>query len=139
QDLESEVTISFTDAVEGVTVPLRTVSDRPCASCSGTGAKAGTMPRVCPEGEGTGMRARSEGGGFAMTEPCVACRGRGLVVDAPCPTCKGSGRGQSARTMQVRIPAGGTDGQRIRLRGKGAPGEHGGPPGDLYVTVHVTP
>lgn len=138
-DLENEVTIDFNQAVEGVTVPLRTVSDRPCGSCSGTGAKAGTMPRVCPECEGTGMRARSQGGVFAMTEPCMSCRGRGLVVDDPCPTCRGSGRGQSAQTMQVRIPAGVTDKQRIRLRGKGAPGENGGAAGDLYVTVNVRP
>ena len=78
-------------------------------------------------------------GGFGFSEPCRECRGRGLVVDDPCPTCHGSGRGLSTRTMQVRIPAGVSDGQRIRLKGKGAAGERGGPSGDLYVTVHVTP
>jgi molecular chaperone DnaJ len=72
-----------------------------------------------------------------MTEPCQQCRGRGLVVEDPCPVCHGSGRGTSSRTMQVRIPAGVKDGQRIRLRGKGAPGERGGPSGDLFVVVHV--
>jgi molecular chaperone DnaJ len=78
-------------------------------------------------------------GGFGFSEPCRECRGRGLVVDDPCPVCHGSGRGLSTRTMQVRIPAGVSDGQRIRLKGKGAAGERGGPSGDLYVTVHVTP
>lgn len=138
-DVETEVTIGFRDAVDGVTVPLRMTSDAPCPACSGTGAKAGTMPRVCPDCEGVGMRATSQGGRLAMTEPCRTCRGRGLVVDNPCPTCHGSGRGTSSRTMQVRIPAGVYDNQRIRLRGKGAAGERGGPSGDLYVTVHVQP
>ena len=83
------------------------------------------------------MRAASVGGAFTMNEPCPTCRGRGLVVDDPCPTCHGSGRGMSNRTISARIPAGVKDGQRIRLRGKGANGERGGPPGDLYVTVKV--
>ncbi|MGH3490589.1 MAG: molecular chaperone DnaJ [Actinopolymorphaceae bacterium] len=138
-DVETEATIGFRDAVDGVTVPLRMTSDSPCPACSGTGAKAGTMPRVCPDCEGVGMRATTQGGRLAMSEPCRSCRGRGLVVDEPCPTCHGSGRGTSSRTMQVRIPAGVRDGQRIRLRGKGAGGERGGTPGDLYVTVHVQP
>jgi molecular chaperone DnaJ len=136
-DVETETTISFTDAVEGVTVALRLTSDAPCPDCSGTGARAGTMPRVCPECEGVGMRAASVGGAFTLNETCPACGGRGLVVDDPCPTCKGSGRGFSNRTISARIPAGVKDGQRIRLRAKGATGEYGGPPGDLYVVVHV--
>ncbi len=136
-DVETEVRVTFEQAVEGVTVPLRTTSDDACPSCRGTGAKAGTVPRVCYNCEGTGMQTGTSGGVFAMTEPCTVCKGRGLVVDEACPTCHGSGRAQSSRTMQVRIPAGVNDGQRIRLRGKGASGERGGPDGDLYVTVHV--
>jgi molecular chaperone DnaJ len=97
------------------------------------------MPRVCPDCEGVGMRAASVGGAFTMNETCPTCRGRGLVVDDPCPTCHGSGRGLSSRTISARIPAGVKDGQRIRLRGKGASGERGGPAGDLYVTVKVSP
>jgi molecular chaperone DnaJ len=122
-----------------MTVSLRLSSDTACAACSGTGARAGTMPRVCPTCQGSGMQTTSQGGVFAMTEPCRDCRGRGLLVDDPCPVCHGSGRGVSTRTIQARIPAGVRDGQRIRLRGKGAPGEHGGPAGDLYVVVHVAP
>jgi len=136
-DVETEVRVSFRQAIEGVTVPLRMTSDAACRSCHGTGARAGTVPRVCPNCEGSGMQTSASGGLFAMTEPCTVCRGRGLVVDDPCPTCHGSGRGTSSRTMQVRIPAGVRDGQRIRLRGKGASGENGGPSGDLLVTVHV--
>ncbi|HEX6874220.1 MAG TPA: molecular chaperone DnaJ [Nocardioidaceae bacterium] len=138
-DIETDVTISFLDSVDGVTVPLRLSSDAPCPDCNGTGARSGSVPRVCPECEGTGMHAASVGGAFTMTETCPACHGRGLVVDDPCPTCHGSGRGLSSRTIQARIPAGVKDGQRIRLRGKGASGERGGPAGDLFVNVKVAP
>ena len=136
QDIESEVTLSFTEAVDGATVPLRMSSQSPCKACSGTGDKNGT-PRVCPTCVGTGQVSRGTGGGFSLTDPCVDCKGRGLIAQDPCEVCKGSGRARSSRTMQVRIPAGVSDGQRIRLRGKGAPGERGGPAGDLYVGVHV--
>ncbi|HZG03971.1 MAG TPA: molecular chaperone DnaJ [Streptomyces sp.] len=138
QDIESEVTLSFTEAVDGATVPLRMSSSAACKACSGTGDKNGT-PRVCPTCVGTGQVSRGGGGGFSLTDPCVDCRGRGLIAQDPCEVCKGSGRATSSRTMQVRIPAGVADGQRIRLRGKGAPGERGGPNGDLYVVVHVEP
>ncbi|MEV4430095.1 molecular chaperone DnaJ [Streptomyces sp. R-07] len=136
QDIESEVTLSFTEAIEGATVPLRMSSQQPCTACSGTGDKNGT-PRVCPTCVGTGQVSRGSGGGFSLTDPCVDCKGRGLIAENPCEVCKGSGRAKSSRTMQVRIPAGVGDNQKIRLRGKGAPGERGGQNGDLYVVVHV--
>jgi molecular chaperone DnaJ len=137
-DIESEVGISFSEAISGATVPLRMTSEQACRTCAGTGAKAGTTPRVCPTCSGTGQVSRNQGG-FAFSEPCRECKGRGLVVDDPCPTCNGSGRATTSRTLQARIPAGVRDGQRIRLKGKGAPGERGGPAGDLYVVVHVKP
>ncbi|PRH80070.1 molecular chaperone DnaJ [Streptomyces solincola] len=136
QDVESEVTLSFTEAVDGATVPLRMSSQQPCKACSGTGDKNGT-PRVCPTCVGTGQVSRGGSGSFSLTDPCRDCKGRGLIAEHPCEVCKGSGRAKSSHTMQVRIPAGVSDGQRIRLRGKGAPGERGGPAGDLYVVVHV--
>ena len=138
-DIEGEVTISFQQSVDGATVSLRTTSDTPCPSCRGTGAKAGTLPKVCPTCEGSGMQSSTAGGVFSMSEPCRDCLGRGLLVDDPCPDCNGSGRGQSNRTMNVRIPAGVADGQRIRIKGRGGAGENGGSAGDLYVLVHVTP
>jgi len=138
-DVEGEVTVDFVQAIEGVTVGMQMVSDAPCEACHGTGAKAGTVPHVCPTCQGSGMQTSTSGGVFAVTEPCVDCRGRGMVVDDPCPVCHGSGRGRSTKTMQVRIPAGVTDGQRIRLKGKGGAGENGGASGDLYVVVHVRP
>ncbi|MGW3623864.1 molecular chaperone DnaJ [Streptomyces sp. NPDC000880] len=138
QDIESEVTLSFTEAVDGATVPLRMSSSAACKACSGTGDKNGT-PRVCSTCLGTGQVSRGGSGSFSLTDPCVDCKGRGLIAQDPCDVCKGSGRARSSRTMQVRIPAGVSDSQRIRLRGKGAPGERGGPAGDLYVVVHVDP
>jgi molecular chaperone DnaJ len=137
-DVETETTLPFGDSLDGVTVSLRLPAEGPCPTCKGTGAKAGTVPRVCPNCEGTGQESRNLGS-FAFSEPCRECRGRGLVVDDPCPVCSGSGRAMSTRTIQARIPAGVADGQRIKLKGKGAPGERGGPAGDLYVRVHVTP
>ena len=139
QDIEGEATIDFTDAVSGVTVTMQTVSDEACAACSGTGAKSGTLPKVCPTCQGSGMQTSTSGGVFAVSEPCHDCRGRGLIVEEPCPVCGGSGRGRSTKSMQVRIPAGVTDGQKIRIKGKGGAGENGGAPGDLYVLVHVRP
>lgn len=138
QDVETEVTLTFTQALEGVTVPVRLTSESACTVCRGTGAKSGTVPRVCPSCEGTGHASRNLGG-FSLSEPCRECGGRGLVVDDPCTNCRGSGRAMGTRTIQTRIPAGVRDGQRIRLKGKGPAGENGGPPGDLYVVVHVKP
>jgi len=137
-DVETETTLSFGDSIDGATVSLRLTGEGPCPVCHGTGAKAGTVPRVCPDCQGTGQQSRNLGG-FGLTEPCKTCRGRGLVVDDPCESCNGSGRAMSSRTIQARIPAGVADGQRIRIPGKGAPGEHGGKAGDLYVRVHVRP
>ncbi|MFI0410518.1 molecular chaperone DnaJ [Actinomadura sp. 3N508] len=137
-DVETEVTLSFGRAMNGVTVPIKLTSEAACNGCRGTGAKAGTVPRVCPNCEGTGHETRNLGS-FGFQEPCKECHGRGLVVDDPCPICHGSGRATGTRTIQARIPAGVADGQKIRLKGKGAPGENGGPHGDLYVNIKVRP
>ena len=137
-DVESTVSLSFDDAVRGVTLPLRMASEQACPTCRGTGGRDGALPTQCPVCHGTGQTSRNQGG-FAFAEPCRECRGRGLVVDDPCPDCRGSGRAMGQRTLTVRIPAGVKDGQRIRLKGKGGPGERGGPAGDLFVIVTVAP
>jgi molecular chaperone DnaJ len=137
QDVETEATLSFEEAVLGVTVPLRMQSPGTCPTCAGSGAKPGTSPHTCPVCQGAGVTSRSQGA-FAFSEPCRNCRGTGSVVDDPCPTCTGSGVTTQTRTITVRIPAGVKDGQRIRLAGKGAPGRRGGPAGDLFVVVHVS-
>ena len=137
-DVETETTLSFADAIDGATVSLRLAGEGPCQTCRGTGAKAGTVPRVCPNCDGPGQ-VQPEPGWLRAVRAVPDCRGRGMVVDDPCPVCSGSGRAMSTRTILARIPAGVADGQRIRLKGKGEPGERGGPAGDLYVKVHVTP
>ena len=136
-DIEGEVTIDFADALAGAMVSMQTTSEVACDTCHGTGARPGTQPTVCRSCQGSGMQTAGSGGMFQISEPCRECRGRGMIVTDPCPTCAGSGRGQSRRTMQVRIPGGVTDGQKIRIKGKGGAGENSGAAGDLYVLVHV--
>ena len=135
-DITSEVTLDFAEAVEGATVPLRMTSPGTCPTCYGSGAKPGTMPRVCPVCSGTGITSKNVGG-FSLADPCRECRGTGRLIDDPCPTCAGEGQVTTERVINVRIPAGVADGQRIRLKGKGQPGDRGGPNGDLNVLVHV--
>jgi molecular chaperone DnaJ len=137
EDRETEATLSFEEAVLGVTVPLRMQSPGTCPTCAGSGAKPGTSPHTCPVCQGAGVTSRSQGA-FAFSEPCRNCRGTGQVVDDPCLTCGGNGITTQTRTITVRIPAGVKDGQRIRLPGKGAPGRRGGAAGDLFVVVHVS-
>jgi len=136
-DLETEVRISFADAVTGVAVPLGIAERTTCPTCHGIGAKPGTSPRECPVCNGTGLTTRNQGS-FAFSEPCTNCHGTGSVIDDPCPTCHGERTVVHNRRLTTRIPAGVSDGQRIKLAGKGEPGPGGGPAGDLYVVVHVS-
>jgi molecular chaperone DnaJ len=134
-DLETSTTLPFLDALNGTTVSLRLASEGACDTCHGSGAAPGTSPRTCPVCNGQGLVNRNQGA-FAFAEPCTNCRGTGQVIESPCPTCHGSGAVTKDRTITVRIPAGVADGQRIRLAGKGSPGQ---PPGDLFVRVSVQP
>ena len=134
-DLETSTTLSFLDAIHGTTVSLRLATEGACETCRGTGAAPGTSPKTCPVCGGQGLVNRNQGA-FAFAEPCTHCRGTGQVIETPCPTCHGTGAQTKDRTITVRIPAGVADGQRIRLAGKGSPGN---PPGDLYVRVSVAP
>ncbi|MGQ4617461.1 molecular chaperone DnaJ [Nocardia sp. R7R-8] len=136
-DVETETTLGFREAAQGVTVPLRMTSPSPCTTCHGSGAKPGTSPRVCPICNGTGIVSRNQGA-FGFSEPCDECRGSGSIIDDPCLDCHGSGIQNRTRTITVRIPPGVGDGQRIRLAGQGEAGLRGAPSGDLYVTVHVS-
>ncbi|MDQ3465541.1 MAG: molecular chaperone DnaJ [Actinomycetota bacterium] len=138
QDVESEVTLDFDDAAQGVTLPLRITSPGACTTCRGSGARPGTSPHACPTCGGVGLVNRNQGA-FAFSEPCRDCRGTGQVVDEPCSDCLGSGVTNQTRTITVRIPAGVKDGQRIRLAGQGSRGSQGAPAGDLFVVVHVRP
>lgn len=133
-DVSAGVTISFADALPGVEAGVRLPGGATCDTCQGSGARPGTAPHACSVCGGSGLLSHSQGG-FAFSEPCRACRGTGSVVDDPCPTCAGTGRRE--RVQKIRVPAGVTDGQRLRVRGRGEPGQRGGPAGDLEVTVHV--
>jgi molecular chaperone DnaJ len=137
-DLETEVTVSFEEAMAGTTVPVRLRGPAPCEACHGSGAAPGTSPAVCPDCGGRGQVAVNQGL-FQISQPCARCRGSGRIVETPCPTCGGSGSRQRTRSFQVRVPAGVRDGARIRLTGRGEPGPAGGQPGDLFVRVHVRP
>ncbi|PVZ11143.1 DnaJ C-terminal domain-containing protein [Actinomycetospora cinnamomea] len=135
-DVETDVRIDFAEAVGGTTLPLRLASPTRCGTCGGNGARPGTSPRTCLTCGGAGVVSRSQGA-FAFSEPCRDCSGTGSIVDDPCPECGGDGVSTRTRTLTVRIPPGVDDGQRIRLAGQGQPGQRGGPPGDLFVVVHV--
>ena len=136
QDLETELHLSFDDAVSGVTSTVRFRADATCSTCAGSGAAPGSMPETCPECHGSGSVAVDQGP-FSFSQVCPNCGGRGQIIPKPCPTCRGRGVEVRAREVKVRIPAGVADGQRIRVKGRGAAGANGGPPGDLYVVVHV--
>ncbi len=143
RDLETEVSLTFDQAVNGAQVPLAVPTSAPCPTCKGSGAKPGTSPRVCPVCNGRGLESQSQGI-FSMSQPCSNCHGSGTVIDDPCPTCQGSGAQRSIKRMRVNIPAGVKDGSRIRLAGKGEPGfaaagtgSEAGAPGDLYVITRV--
>jgi molecular chaperone DnaJ len=137
-DLETELHLDFLDAVHGVTTSVSITAEAPCSVCGGSGAKPGTVPETCPTCAGSGAVAVDQGP-FSFSQVCPTCGGRGAVVKGKCKHCKGRGIEVRPRTVKVRIPAGVDDGQRIRVKGRGAPGTNGGPPGDLYVIVHVAP
>ena len=138
-DVETETSLPFSDAIDGSTVSLRLTGEGPCKVCKGTGAKAGTVPRVCPTCEGTGQGSRNLGASRSPSRARPAAAAAWWSTTRA-RTCSGSGRAMSTPDDPGADPGWASrDGQRIKLPGKGAPGERGGPPGDLYVRVHVEP
>ncbi|MBF6554580.1 MAG: molecular chaperone DnaJ [Acidimicrobiales bacterium] len=135
-DVETELHLSFEEAVNGVTTSVNLTTDARCHTCSGTGAAPGTSPVTCPRCGGSGTLQDNQGL-FSLSQICPQCGGRGTVVTTPCPTCSGSGVEHRNRSVKVRIPAGVEDGQRIRVKGRGAAGRGNAPSGDLYVVVRV--
>jgi molecular chaperone DnaJ len=136
RDLETEVPLSFDQAVNGAQISVTVPKSSRCATCHGSGAKPGTSPTTCPRCEGRGIEAQGQGF-FSISQPCPQCGGSGQVIEDPCPTCGGSGLTQQTKRYRVNIPPGVKDGTRIRLAGKGEDGPRGGPAGDLYVTTRV--
>ena len=136
RDLETTVSLSFDQAVEGAQVPVSVATHAACPTCRGTGAEPGTSPIVCPVCHGRGVESEGQGL-FSITRPCSRCGGSGTVIEHPCHTCQGQGRTRELKKYKVNIPAGVKEGSRIRLAGKGEAGLRGGPPGDLYVVTRV--
>jgi len=138
EDIETLLHLNFRDSVYGVTTAVNLPGQSNCRTCGGSGAAPGTGFTTCVTCAGRGVLADDQGP-FSLSKMCPACHGRGGRVERPCAGCGGLGREASSRKVQVRIPAGVEDGQRIRVKGKGGPGANGGSTGDLFVDVHVTP
>jgi molecular chaperone DnaJ len=135
-DLRIDLQIEFMDAVQGKEVTLDVPRVITCATCSGSGAKAGTQPVTCGGCGGRGQIRFSQGF-FAVARTCPQCGGAGKVIKDPCPTCSGAGRVREEKKIAVKIPAGVDDGSRLRVAGEGESGFNGGPAGDLYVFISV--
>ncbi len=137
RDLETEVHISFEQAMYGAQVPVVAQVPSACPTCHGTGAKPGTSPTVCPRCQGRGIESQGQGL-FSISQPCSQCGGTGTLISDPCPTCNGRGQTMQVKRYRANIPGGVRDGSRVRLAGKGEPGRRGGAPGDLYVITRVS-
>jgi molecular chaperone DnaJ len=136
RDLETEVQLSFDQAINGTQISVTVPKNERCETCHGSGAAPGTSPITCPRCEGRGIDPQNQGF-FSISQPCPQCGGSGEIIETPCPTCGGSGLTQQSKRYKVNVPAGVKDGTRIRLAGKGEAGPRGGPNGDLYVTTRV--
>ncbi|MFP5343723.1 MAG: molecular chaperone DnaJ [Candidatus Limnocylindria bacterium] len=141
-DLRYDLRITFEEAVRGTDKDIEFRALQACDTCSGSGAKPGTDPVTCPQCDGRGeVRSVRQTmlGQMVNVSACPRCRGEGRIVETPCETCRGDGRLERTRTLRVSIPAGIDEGHQIRLTNEGEIGPRGGPPGSLYVAVHVSP
>ncbi|HKY02534.1 MAG TPA: molecular chaperone DnaJ [Burkholderiales bacterium] len=135
-DLRYNLEISLEQAAHGTETKIRIPTSEECETCKGTGAKPGTQPKTCPTCDGHGQ-VRMQQGFFSIQQTCPRCHGTGKIIPEPCVTCAGAGRVKTHKTLSVKIPAGVDEGDRIRLSGEGEHGMNGGPPGDLYVQIHL--
>ena len=137
-DLRYNMEITLEQAAKGFATDIRVPSWDSCETCHGSGAKPGTSPKTCGTCGGSGA-VRMTQGFFSIQQTCPTCHGSGKVIAEPCTSCHGEGRIKKNKVLEVNIPAGIDEGQRIRLGGKGEPGMNGGPPGDLYVEIRIKP
>jgi molecular chaperone DnaJ len=137
-DLRYNMEITLEQAAKGFATDIRVPSWDACETCHGSGAKPGTQPKTCGTCGGSGA-VRITQGFFSIQQTCPTCHGSGKVIAEPCASCHGEGRIKKNKVLEVNIPAGIDEGQRIRLAGKGEPGMNGGPPGDLYVEIRIKP
>jgi molecular chaperone DnaJ len=135
-DLRYDLTLSFMDAAFGTETEIDVAKMEPCAECEGNGCEPGTRPESCRQCGGSGQVSRSQGF-FTVRTTCHICRGSGQMIARPCSACRGAGQMRVEKRVSVKIPGGVDNGSRLRLTGEGEPGAHGGPPGDLYVFIHV--
>ncbi|MGI6657662.1 MAG: molecular chaperone DnaJ [Desulfobulbus sp.] len=136
EDLRYDIRISFTDAIHGVTRQVEISKRETCWTCEGSGSRPGHRPEMCPACQGRGQVIRSQGF-FQVSTTCPRCSGTGQIITEPCADCHGEGLVKKSKKVSVRIPAGVDTGSRMRLTGEGEGGRRGGPPGDLYVVIHV--
>ena len=137
-DLRYSMDLTLEQAANGFATEIRVPSWETCETCKGAGAKPGTSSKTCGTCNGSG-NVRMSQGFFSIQQTCPTCRGAGKVIPDPCTACSGAGRIKQNKVLEVSIPAGIDEGQRIRLSGKGEPGMNSGPPGDLYVEIHIQP
>ncbi len=137
-DLRYNMELGLEDAVAGTTVQIKIPTLVGCKTCDGSGAKKGSSPVTCSTCGGTGQ-VRIQQGFFSVQQACPHCHGQGKTITDPCGDCHGQGRIEERKTLSVKVPPGVDNGDRIRLSGEGEAGENGGPPGDLYVQIHVMP
>jgi len=135
-DLRYNLEIGLEEAARGTETKIRIPAMEQCETCDGSGAKPGTKPVKCSTCDGHGQ-VRMQQGFFSVQQACPKCRGAGKMVESPCTTCRGVGRLKQHKTLSVKIPSGVDEGDRIRLSGEGEAGVNGGPPGDLYVVIHL--
>jgi molecular chaperone DnaJ len=137
-DLRYNLEIALEQAAHGFETKIRIPTLAECETCHGSGAKPGTQPQTCATCRGQGQ-VRVSQGPFSIAQTCPRCHGSGKMVTNPCPACSGAGRIKHQKTLAVKIPVGVDEGDRVRLSGEGEAGVNGGPPGDLYVQVHLKP
>jgi molecular chaperone DnaJ len=137
-DLRYDLSLDFMEAVFGSETEIEIEKRQICNECGGNGCETGTEPESCRHCGGTGHVSRSQGF-FTVRTTCPTCRGNGQIIPHPCPKCRGTGQVMARKKVAVKIPAGVDHGSRLRLTGEGEPGVYGGPPGDLYVFIHVQP
>ena len=135
-DLRYNLEITLEEAARGAEKTIRIPTVEECGTCHGSGAKPGTHPKPCPTCQGHGQ-VRVQQGFFSIQQTCPKCHGSGKIIPDPCRDCGGAGRTKKQKTLEVKIPAGIDDGMRLRHAGHGEPGLNGGPPGDLYVEIHI--
>ena len=137
-DLRYNLELTLEQAAHGFDTKIRIPAAAICETCKGSGARPGTQPATCPTCRGAGQ-VRVSQGPFSIAQTCPRCHGSGSIIPNPCGPCSGTGRVKLQKTLAVKIPAGVDEGDRVRLSGEGEPGVNGGPPGDLYVQVHIKP